>query len=126
MNPYLRHLKILPGPWHPKEVGMNPQSYTVCDYEGREIIRLEAGQGEVERCRNTAQLVAHAPQLLAAVIEYAHEQHTNRQLTPELAELILGAGGPDLTQLAVKQPAVQKPKRWSNELQRSIDAEEDT
>lgn len=118
-NIFLRHLKILPGPWHPKEVGMNPQSYTVCDYEGREIIRLDAGQGEVERCRNTAQLIAHAPQLLTALIEYAREAHANKCLTHELASLILNAGGPDLTQLAVKQPAVQKPKKWNNDTQRS-------
>ena len=118
-NIFLRHLRILPGPWHAKEVGMNPQSYTVCDYTGREIIRLNPTQGEVERCRNTAQLVATAPQLLTALIEYAREAHSNKALTKELAELILNAGGPDLTQLAVKQPAVQKPKKWNNHKQRS-------
>ena len=118
-NIFLRHLKILPGPWHAKETGMNPQSYTVCDYTGREIIRLDAGQGEVERCRNTAQLVATAPQLLTALIEYAQHEHANKRLTMSLAELILNAGGPDLTQLAVKQPAVKKPKKWNNTKQRS-------
>ena len=63
-----------------------------------------------EQYRRSTQLIAQAPRLLSACIEYAALEDARGTLQPELVELILSAGGPDLTErLGQKAPKVSAP-----------------
>ena len=90
-------------PWHSKRVGdpRHPE-YTVHDLTGREIARLRTDRVgrdyTPDQFRANLALIEHAPQLLAALTEYAYNADTaGIGVTPELANLILAAGGPDIT-----------------------------
>lgn len=89
-----------PGPWHVKRGGSSAQpSFTVCDLHGNPIaeILLPGSRQALEQFHATRALIEHAPQLLAAVTEYALQQDlTNGGITQHLADLIKQCGGKDL------------------------------
>jgi len=63
-----------------------------------------------EQYRRSIQLISQAPRLLSACIEYAALEDARGTLQPELVELILSAGGPDLTErLGQTAPKVSAP-----------------
>ena len=84
-------------PWfvkvEPGKTSAEP-SVIVRDQEDTPVVKIHTRNKN--HSRNTA-LIAHAPQLLAALIEYAYNAHTQGiPIRQELIDLIRDSGGPDL------------------------------
>ena len=99
-NIFVRHLKTLPAPWHHKvhNPGSNHRTDVIVDYHSNEVAHMVkfAPHMTSEQYRRSIDLIEHAPELLAACIEYAMLQDAAGTLTESLAQLILNAGGPDI------------------------------
>ena len=113
-NIFVRYLRTQPAPWHHKvhNPGSNHRQDVIVDYNSREICTLAAFTPAVtgEQYRRTIDLIVAAPELLAACIEFAFLQDQHGTLTPELADLISRAGGPDLSQrVSPTAPKVSAP-----------------
>ena len=112
-NIFVRHLKTVPAPWHHKihNPGSNHRQDVIVDYTSREICTLKPYDPtiSVEQYRRTVDLIALAPELLAACIEFAFMQDQQGNLTEELAKLIYDAGGPDIRE-RVNTPANSTPE----------------
>lgn len=104
-NIFVRYLRTYPAPWHHKvhNPGSNHRQDVIVDFHSNEIAHLVKYSPVVtpEQYRRTLDLLAHAPELLAACIEFALLQDTQNQLQPELVDLIQRAGGPDLSERLV-------------------------
>lgn len=102
-NVFLRSLPTQPGPWtvetvpherHPRE-----QRVYILDSQGEPVCEIPTANNRrvAQRARGTRAVIQHAPQLLAALIEYAfNAEQTGIPIRPELVDLIHRAGGPDL------------------------------
>ena len=113
-NYLLRKLKTYPAPWHAKvhNPGSNHRTDVICDFAGEEILHFNQlnPKRTGEQYRNNIQLVAHAPALLSALIEYAMLEDARGTLQSNLVELIHAAGGPDLhSRLGQTAPKVSAP-----------------
>lgn len=89
-----------PAPWQIKRGGAHhAPTYTLVDAEGVPIalIILPQSRSRVQQHTATVNLLANAPRLLAAVMEYAlHEDMAHGGITQELRDLIVESGGKDL------------------------------
>lgn len=101
-NLFLSHLPIS-APWfHKLEPGKSvgdPQVF-IRDQNDQPVCRINTRNPNAPRNR---QLIEHAPQLLAALIEYAHVCHSDGiQVQHSLLTLIRESGGPDLSSMFSK------------------------
>ena len=133
-NILLRGIRTYPTPWQWKSTEASHRPYyEIVDYEGVKIcgVHNTTGVRGGQSAVNTAKLIASAPLLLAAVTEYAAKADARGELTPELVELILDAGGVDLRDRLAPKPERSaekishkeeepKPRKWNNKTQ-SVD-----
>ena len=113
-NIFCRSLRTHPAPWHAKvhNPGSNHRTDVIVDFHSREIAHMVQLQPGItgEQYRRSTQLIAQAPRLLSACIEFAALEDARGTLQPELVELIRDAGGPDLTErLGQTAPKVSAP-----------------
>lgn len=108
------------GPWHLKRGG-SPQNptYTLHDLSGNTIAELVIPNNPdrsytTDQFRNTQNLLLRAPLLLAALTEYAlHSDIADGGITPRLRDLILEAGGKDLTHRVAANATSENPQHKS-------------
>jgi len=130
-NIFLRGLKAAPAPWQHKVVhaGEPRRRDEIVDYEGNRIIDLvlPGGNYTPQQYLNTIALITLAPNLLAALIELVYNQRLlgGVEVDPSLIQLIIAAGGPDLTEhnnttehnyTTTPKP---EPQTWNNAAQSS-------
>ena len=128
-NIFLRGLKAAAAPWQHKVVhaGEPLRRDEIVDYEGNNIIDLvlPGGNYTTQQYLNTIALITLAPNLLAALIELVYNQRLlgGVEVDPSLIQLIIDAGGPDLTEHnnspEPENNNTTEPQTWNNAAQSS-------
>ena len=106
-NAFLKYLKVSDAPWQLKQRHSDIPNEPITelrDLHGNHIADIPSSRvirPEAQRANRLA--IRHAPQLLAALIEYVYHAHTNGiAIHADLVQLIKNSGGPDLSHVVDK------------------------